>query len=183
MKRTDKFDLQHSAYFKLVDILFRYPEKQFSLTELANEAGISKSNASINLDFLKSKGIVKVIDRKSMYLISANRDDPAFVRMKIAFNLRRIYDSQIIEKLENKYNNPKAIILFGSYRKGTDISSSDVDIAVESEQSGSEKPEDLRKIFGKTVQILKFSRKKVDLNVFNNIANGIVLSGFLEVNK
>ena len=31
------------------------------------------------------------------------------------------------------------------------------------------------------IQIHLFNRKKIDINIFNNIANGIVLSGFLEV--
>ena len=33
------------------------------------------------------------------------------------------------------------------------------------------------------IQIHEFNKKVIDLNLFNNIANGIVLIGFLEVKK
>ena len=35
----------------------------------------------------------------------------------------------------------------------------------------------------RNIQIHFFSKKSIDNNLFNNIANGIVLYGFLEVNK
>ena len=81
----------------------------------------------------------------------------------------------------------RAIILFGSYRWGTDVEESDIDIAIEVvgnehfrvtrlgiiEQLGYKK--------NVPVNVHLFSRNKVDLNLFANIANGIVLDGFLEV--
>jgi len=35
---------------------------------------------------------------------------------------------------------------------------------------------------GRKIQIHRFNRNVIDNNMFNSIANGIVLSGFLEVN-
>jgi predicted nucleotidyltransferase len=78
--------------------------------------------------------------------------------------------------------------LFGSYRKGEDISTSDIDIAIEDNDTKDHQTHPLRepdfeKLLGRNIQIHLFSRKNVDHNVFNNIANGIVLSGFLEVRR
>ena len=93
----------------------------------------------------------------------------------------------ILQEIHKKFGNSRSIILFGSYRWGDDNEKSDIDIAVE--------------ILGdKEVKIFKlgviqklgyrqnipvnlhiFSRNKIDLNLFSNIANGIVLEGFLEV--
>src|SRR3989344_8476567 len=50
---------------------------------------------------------------------------------KISQNLERIYGSQLIQEIHQQLPNTRAIILFGSYRKGDDIETSDVDIAVE----------------------------------------------------
>jgi hypothetical protein len=81
----------------------------------------------------------------------------------------------------------KAIILFGSYRKGDDTEQSDIDIAAEI--SGNELPKIIELGFLQNhgyrkdvrINLYIFSRNHVDINLFSNIANGIVLTGFLEV--
>lgn len=70
---------------------------------------------------------------------------------------------------------------------GTDNEKSDIDIAVEVLDNKSMKIEKLEVIaqlgFRKkvTVNCHIFTRNKIDLNLFTNIANGIVLDGLLEV--
>ena len=87
------------------------------------------------------------------------------------------------------FKNPKAIVLFGSFRKGEDLSNSDIDIAIETSEANEYKIIGLREliefeqIIGRKIQIHLFSRENVDIGVFNNIANGILLWGFLEVKK
>jgi predicted nucleotidyltransferase len=78
-------------------------------------------------------------------------------------------------------------MLFGSYRRGDDTEKSDIDIAVEILEDKELQIFELGKIaeFGYRenvpVNLHVFSRKKIDLNLFSNIANGFVLEGFLEV--
>jgi len=94
-----------------------------------------------------------------------------------------------VEFLAKEYNNPKSIILFGSFRKGEDVSSSDIDIAIEKEETKEYKTlflkelADYEKFIRRRIQLHEFNRKIVDIHIFNNIANGIVLYGFLEVKK
>ena len=89
--------------------------------------------------------------------------------------------------MNEHYHNPKAIVLFGSYRKGEDISGSDIDIAIEKDDVKEyttvrlNELLNLEKRLDRKIQVHLFNRKSVDVNLFNNIANGIVLSGFLEV--
>jgi len=79
--------------------------------------------------------------------------------------------------------------LFGSFRKGEDLSNSDIDIAIESEDCEDYKIVALRELsaqekeINRKIQIHLFNRNSIDNGVFNNIANGILLWGFLEVNK
>ena len=69
------------------------------------------------------------------------------------------------------------------------MSNSDVDIAIESGEAKKYQIIGLRgllefeKIIGRRIQIHIFNREDMDIGVFNNIANGILLWGFLEVNK
>ena len=82
---------------------------------------------------------------------------------------------------------PRAIILFGSFRKGEDISTSDIDIAIEMDDEQEHRVvrhknlEEFEKEIKRNIQIHLFNRNNTDINVFNNIANGILLFGFLEV--
>ncbi|HLD19109.1 MAG TPA: nucleotidyltransferase domain-containing protein [Candidatus Nanoarchaeia archaeon] len=176
--------MEHSSYDLILRVLFDFPEKEFSLTELARSSRLPKSTASRMLERLRKEKLVVVKEKGRIFLIRANSEDESFIRKKMLNNLSRVFDSSIVEKLNKSFHVPKAIVLFGSYRHGVDVSSSDVDIAIETSISGEfAEINEFRKFFGKSIQIHKFSRKKIDLKVFNNIANGIVLSGYLEVNK
>ncbi len=188
------------ALQKILSALYRFPEIEFSLSELAKHAGVSKSTASRLMEHLKDDGIVLIEDKKIILRIKANRDNSEFRRRKIAHNLSLIYEVQLVEYLEKALCHPKAIILFGSHRRGEDISTSDIDIAIETSEDiptqeidFPEKPVSLGKqvliskkqyyerFLGRKIQLHLFNRKRIDINLFNNIANGIVLSGFLEV--
>jgi predicted nucleotidyltransferase len=91
--------------------------------------------------------------------------------------------------LVSHFKNPKAIVLFGSFRKGEDLSNSDIDIAIESDEVkeyqtiGLRELSEFEQFFRKKIQIHLFNRESADIGVFNNIANGILLWGFLEVKK
>lgn len=179
---------EHGATLQILYRLYWSSEIEFSLTELAKAAQVSKSTASRIIHGLKEDGLVTVEDKGIIYRIRANRDNPQFVNGKIAHNLKYLFESGLVGFLDKYYKRPRAIVLFGSYRKGEDISTSDIDIAIESDgeiELETDRPagiEEFERHFpGRKLQIHLFNRKKVDINLFNNIANGIVLSGFLEV--
>lgn len=166
---------------KVLDFLIRYPEKEFSLSDLAREARVAKANIGNIVEDLHRAGFIRLEKLSKIWRISANRENSAFLKMKIVYNLNYIYQSGLVEFLNEKYNNPKSITLFGSYRRGEDTSESDIDIAIETDSGEYRVIEYNEEVAGRKIQIHLFSRRKVDINVFNNIANGIVLSGFLEV--
>ena len=98
-----------------------------------------------------------------------------------------LFQSGIIEFLTNHYQNPKAIVVFGSFRRGEDQTGSDIDIAIEASGKGeliTTRLKDLlpfEESIQRTIQLHIFTRTTINPHVFNNIANGIVLKGFLEV--
>lgn len=188
----------HKKYFKLYEettknkimgVLFKYPEKEFSLSDLAKEAGVAKANIGKILGEFQEAGLINIEKLSKIWRIKANRANSLFIKNKILYNLNLVYRSYLIEFLVDYFNNPKAIILFGSFRKGEDISTSDIDIAIETDEADDYEIKSLRDlkefedVIGKKIQLHVFNRKKIDLHVFNNIANGIVLWGFLEVKK
>ncbi|MBS3053053.1 MAG: nucleotidyltransferase domain-containing protein [Candidatus Aenigmarchaeota archaeon] len=174
---------------KVAEILFEFPEKEFSLSDLAKEAGVAKANIGSMLKILYKAEFIEITKLNKIWRIKAKQNSWNFIKAKIVRNIHLIYQSNIVEFLNDYYKNPKAIVLFGSFRKGEDMTGSDIDIAIETDEVQNYKILNLKEladfenILGRKIQIHIFNRKDVDINVFNNIANGIVLGGFLEVRK
>jgi len=175
---------------KIANIFYLYPDKDFTLSAIAGEAGVSKSMASEIIGEMETMGLIKLQKiGKKLWLIRANNENPVFIKWKIENNLSTIYNSGVVEFLNEQYGNPKTIVLFGSFRWGRDVMDSDIDLAVEVVDEVYDIHRDFpalkefEKTLNRKIQVYVFNRKNIDLNLFNNIANGIVLSGFLEVNK
>jgi len=194
MKRT-RVRKNKQAFEKLGSVLvvmglfFKYPNTEFSLSDVARKTDLSKSTVSKILNALRQQQFVEVSDLGIVYRIRANTGNWVYQREKIASNLASIYRSNIVDFLAKEFNNPKCIVLFGSFRKGEDDEDSDIDIAVEvskGTETGSfeyDEFKEFEKMVNRKVVVHAFTRKKVDRNVFTAIANGIVLYGLLEVSK
>ena len=172
---------------RILEVLFRYPEQEFSLSDLAKEAGVAKPHIGAILSELEQLSFITITRLTKIWRIKANQQSGNFIKSKIIYNLNFIYQSGLVESLNENFGNPKSIILFGSFRQGEDFSTSDIDIAIEDGETEEYKIiglrilSDFERVIGIKIQIHLFNRKDIDIHVFNNIANGIVLSGFLEV--
>lgn len=176
-----------TARLRVLEFLFKFPDKEFSLSDIAKEAGVAKANIGKIIGELQKADFIQITKLTRLWRIKANQKNWYLIRSKIVYNLNYIYQSGLVEFLNEHFKNPKAIILFGSFRKGEDISGSDIDIAVEIEGIKEYKITGLRELIGfekeigRKIQIHLFNRNIIDISLFNNIANGIVLFGFLEV--
>jgi predicted nucleotidyltransferase len=185
LRNVDIMEL-NEAYQKVLIWFFSFPQKEIGLNNLSEELRISKTTAKIIVNRLINDGFLNREVLGKIWRISCNKDHIYNYSRKISYNLTMIYESGILNSIHDIIENPRAIILFGSYRKGDDNEKSDIDIAVEVLDNEEQKIIELGTItkFGHRknvlVNIYKFSRNKVDLNLFSNIVNGIVLEGFLE---
>lgn len=175
-----------AAGIRIRNWFFDFPEKEFSFNEICEQTDTSKTTASIVVQELINNGWVTKQVIGKLWRLSANMNNTRFKHYKIVHNLDLIYGTNLLEYIQTHFPMPRAIVLFGSYRKGDDISTSDVDIAVEIPgMQGIITQEATIDVLGYRknvkVNIHAFSRQTVDINLFNNIANGIILSGFLEV--
>ncbi|MGC9310358.1 MAG: nucleotidyltransferase domain-containing protein [Candidatus Aenigmatarchaeota archaeon] len=177
----------NEAYNKILAWFFSFPQKELSLNNISRELGISKTTANTILKKLVKEGFLKKEVLGRTWRVSCNQDHPYFLAKKIPYNLILIYESGIMDAIHKILPSPKAVVLFGSYRKGDDVETSDIDIAVEVAGNDEPKIVELGRLpnlgYRKNVvvNLYVFSRNKIDLNMFANIANGIVLEGFLEV--
>lgn len=185
--KSVKVDELERALDKCLIWFYGNPRTKIGLSDLAASINSSKTATKqivehlVQIQFLTREIIGKA------WLLSTNQKHPYFVTKKISYNLSTIYESGILEAVYNVVPSARTIILFGSYRWGTDIEESDIDIAVEVVDNGDLQIFRLGVIerlgYRKNVpvNIHIFSRNRIDLNLFANIANGIVLDGFLEV--
>lgn len=176
-----------TARLRVLATLFNFPEKEFSLSDLAKTAKVAKANLGAILKELENQEIIEVTKLSSIWRIKANQSSWNFIKSKIISNLEFIYLSGLVEFLNEKYKNPLAIILFGSFRKGEDISTSDIDIAIATNETKDYRTERLNelsnfeRLIARPIQLHIFNGKTIDINLFNNISNGIVLLGSLQV--
>jgi len=174
-------------YQKVQAWFFSFSSRQPTLSELSKTLNMSKTTANEAISRLVEEGFIikEVIGRA--WRLSYNRQHPHNFSRKIAFNLKGVYESGILDEIHKAVPNTSTIILFGSYRKGDDDEKSDLDLATEVLGNQELRILELGILprFGYRtnvpVHLHLFSRNKVDLNLFANIANGIVLEGFLEV--
>jgi len=186
LKNVNLLELSET-YRRVLYYFFSFPEQATGLNDLSESIGASKTSTKVAVLHLVEEGFLKKEEVGNSWRIFADLKDPFMIIRKIPYNLQLIYESAIIAAIYNKIPNAKTIILFGSYRWGTDNEKSDIDIAVEVLDNQELRIENLGTIekFGfrqnVKVNLHIFSRNKVDLNLFTNIANGIVLDGILEV--
>ncbi|HIG96563.1 TPA: nucleotidyltransferase domain-containing protein [Candidatus Woesearchaeota archaeon] len=175
-----------SSTLRILSWFCAYPEKEFTFNEICTATGTSKTVAKQVIEIFIKKGVIIRNILGKLWRLAVNQESEYFKQIKIVLNFQQIYLSGIANAIRKSYPQARAIILFGSYRKGDDISTSDLDIAVEIPGNLALTVENFQTCalgYREKVQVKLhlFCRQKIDPNVFANIANGIILNGFLEV--
>ena len=156
--------------------------QRFNLRSVAKLLKVSPTAVSNSLIDLKKQGIIKVETARPMNLLSIelNRENQKVIDMKRIENLKMIYESGLVEFLEENFPGC-TIVLFGSYSKGEDTYKSDLDIAIVGTKGKKIGLEKFEKIFEKTININYYESWNIDKHLRNNILNGIVLSGGVDL--
>ena len=113
--------------------------------------------------------------------VRLNRNNHRVIQLKRAHNLKQIYISGLADFLEKEFAGA-CVIVFGSYSKGEDTFTSDVDIAI----IGRKQKQPLLSNFEQTLE------RKININYYDsfnrihkhlkeNLCNGIVLAGGIEL--
>ena len=118
MKKLISTKSYHKLYIqtarqKVAALLWRYPEKEFSLSDIAQAAGVKKANLGQIIGELVDIGFAQVEKLTKIWRIKANPKNWFFIRTKIVYNLNSIYETGLVDRLYEIYNHPRSIILFG----------------------------------------------------------------------
>jgi predicted nucleotidyltransferase len=165
----------------VVKYVLDHPTSKTHLREIARQTNYSPAGARKALKHLVQLGLVTETPGKAITVFAANTNSPLWLPLKRTTNLLTIYQSGLVQQLVDEYEEPAAIILFGSCARGDDTEKSDIDIAV---ATTSEHEPDLAKteaILGRKINIITFQPATAAKEFLNNIANGIVLHGYLQL--
>ncbi|MFH1439852.1 MAG: nucleotidyltransferase domain-containing protein [Candidatus Woesearchaeota archaeon] len=169
--------IEKSTKEKIISIFFDNPTEEYHLRELSRLLKLSMPTIiSITDDLVKEKLIIK-IKGKVLTKVKANREEIKFLRYKQIYNLKKIYDSSVIEYLIKEYNHPESIILFGSFSRGEDIEKSDIDIAIITKKKLELKLDKYSKMLKKIISIHEINLEKISDEFKANLANGMILEG------
>jgi len=155
--------------------------EKLSQREVAKILNVSPTAVSNSTKKLKDSNLIKIEKTKTINFISFNRDEQKAIDLKRAENLKNIYLSGLSDYLEKELAGA-TVILFGSYSNGEDTNTSDIDIAVIERKDKTIDLEKYEKILNRRININFYdSWKKIHENLKNNILNGILLHGGVEL--
>ncbi len=169
--------IEKSTNERILGIFFDNPSKEFHLRELSRLSKLSLPTVISATETLSREKLVIKTKGKVLTKIVGNRENIAFVRYKRVYNLERLYTSGIVDYLSSAYNNPRLIIMFGSYSRGEDIEGSDIDIAIITNKKLNIDFSEYEKILKRGVSIHEIALEKISNEFRSNLANGIVMEG------
>lgn len=171
---------------EILRYLFIKAGMSFNARGLARPLNRTQAGIVKVLPELEKEDLVKIKKDKDSgrWSIEFNRDSQKAIDLKLVENLKMIYESGLVKFLEDSFPGA-TIILFGSYARGDDVwtgesvgNTSDIDIAIIGTK-------------GKEIELIKFDKllernivinfypsfKKIHKHLKDNILNGILLSG------
>ena len=166
---------------QLKEYFFLHPTARLRVRQMEREVKVPLPSAIRYAKELEMEGILKSTIIAGITVYAADRSSPHFLLEKKLHNLHSLYSSGLIAYLAAELSNP-AIIIFGSYAKGEDVESSDIDLYIES-ASKNVSLEPFGKKLQRKIQLFQYKHLSLVKNkdLANNIINGIVLNGFVEV--
>lgn len=157
--------------------------EKLNLSDISKIIKVSVTAVSKAVPLLENQGLIKIEKDKKMNLtlITLNRDNRKIIELKRAENLKMIYEYGLKDYLEDEFVGA-TIILFGSYSKGDDTKTSDIDIAIIGRKKKNINLNEFEVKYERKI-IINFypSFNNIHKHLKENIFNGIVLVGGIEL--
>lgn len=187
-------DIYKVKWTRLQSEIFRFlcikSGQSLNVRSIARSLKVSPTAVSNAIVDLEKEGLVKIEISKliNLHLIKFNRDNKRAIELKRLENMKMIYESGLSADLYGEFPGC-TIILFGSFSKGEDSwindsveGRSDIDIAIIGTKGKDLNLAKFDKILERTVTINFYrSWKDIHKNLKDNILNGIVLSGGIQL--
>jgi len=167
---------------RIKEFFFENPTARLRVRHIEKMVKVPLPSAIRYSKELVAEGILQKAKVANVSLFMADRTSKKFLIEKRLYNIKKLYDCGLVDFLVMEHANP-TMIVFGSYAKGEDIESSDIDIYLQTPAKKSLNLGKFEKLLERKIQIFNYNGIKSVENkeLANSIINGIVLNGFLEV--
>jgi len=165
---------------KFLALIFKNPTRKFHIREFARESKLNPNTVLSLINTFQSEGIIVLEKKRHITEFSANLDSQQYFTKKRIFNLSQLYDSGLVDFLEKNYS-PETICVMGSYSRGEDIERSDIDLVLIGKNQKEFNLSKFEKFLSRKIHLILTDYKNMSKEFYNNLINGVVLSGYLEV--
>ena len=168
---------------EILRLLFAKSGMSLNQRGVARMLDVSQPAVMKSLPGLKKKNLIKINQDKESrrWAIEFNRDNLLALQLKRVDNLKQIYESGLFTFLKEELPGA-VIILFGSYSRGDDTIYSDIDIAIIGRKEKNIKLTEFHKRLERNISVNFYpSFKKIHKHLKDNILNGILLSGSVDL--
>lgn len=165
--------------YRILMAFFDEPNRKWQLRQLERKVGIGLPSVKNHVEALLREGLLKVEEGGSYRGYRASMSE-MFRTYKSSDLLARLRSSGLVNELEERCT-PNCIVLYGSGADGRDDERGDIDIFVESEEKKIDLERYERELHRAISLLFEPDARKLNRELRNTIANGIVLSGFLRV--
>ncbi|MFH0987010.1 MAG: ArsR family transcriptional regulator [Candidatus Micrarchaeota archaeon] len=162
-----------------MSLFFDFPNRKFQLRELERETKLSLPSVRNHVKSLEKQGFIKSVKTGvySGYSLDSSEKSRVYKRNDL---LARLWETGLIEEIE-KACRPDCIVVFGSAAEGRDDERGDVDIFVQGRSKKISRESYEKKLNRKISFLFEPEIGKLNKELINSLANGVVLSGFLKV--
>lgn len=167
----------------ILRLMFINTGLSFNFHSIAKKLEVSQQAIKKAIKPLEEKKLITITKdpETKRHTITLKTDNPLVIGLKRAENLKILYETGLIDFLEEKHPS-STIILFGSYSRGDDTIKSDIDIAIINNKEKIIKLTEFEKKLQKKIIINYYqSINEIHKNLRENILNGIILSGGIEL--
>lgn len=170
----------------IMKVFFEDPVGEYHIRGIARLTKLNPMTVRKYFNKLTKDGMLLKKETNVYIAYSANTKSLKFRNLKLHYNLEMLRESKLIQDLEIFYDYP-TIVLFGSYSNSTNTKDSDIDLCIITNIHKEFNVEKYSNILKRQVSLHKFAEKDIqnmktkNPELLNNICNGIVISGKLEV--
>ena len=168
---------KNNAY-GILELFIEHPQENFSARGIARKLNISHATVLSNLKHLAALQLIR--KKNALYpMYYANAEEPRYRAYKKNHIVFQIIASGLAEHLQ-KQTLASCLVLFGSCAKGTFTEESDIDIFAEAKETKVIVASFEKKLHRKINLLYEPDLNGLSEELRNNIANGIVLYGFIK---
>jgi predicted nucleotidyltransferase len=115
---------------KIMHHFFEHPYEAIHLRELARTTTSSNYATKKIIDELRNQHLIIEKRQGNQRVLQPNVENPFFKFLKIAFSIKTIQDTHLLQHLEEQVPALSCIILYGSTAQGLDDKNSDIDLLI-----------------------------------------------------